>query len=468
MFDKQLRFTEKNTLFQYIVFILLTISLGLCIVQVDLYGPENIPADHMLNITLDLFCMAVLLIQLMTGILERNESRANHALLRFICMLHLVIFLDLCTWSVSGMADKVRTHLTLTTIYYIVQGITLFCFWQYFRFEQKLEGKLAGILNRVLFDLMLLYIVTVIVNSFTGFIFTISPEGELVKKAFYPLVYLGALLVLTVLNYYIFTTRMRRGERFLWLQYEILPVIGSGIEMLFPKTNLTHTAMVIAIMIIQSNIHLQRQRRLKEQEAKLAEQNVAIMISQIQPHFLYNSLTTISNLCRKDPEAAEEVTVEFSQYLRMNLDSLKISTPIPVSRELDHVRIYLELEQRRFGDKLNVEYDIRETGFTLPALSLQPIVENSVKHGICEKECPGTVRISTEKTDKGFLVTVKDDGVGFDMNAPVKQDNRSHVGMGNVRDRLASMSHASMEIISSPGNGCETRILIPADQAIKR
>ena len=190
------------------------------------------------------------------------------------------------------------------------------------------------------------------------------------------------------------------------------------------------------------------------------------MRSQIQPHFLYNTLSAIQNLCHGKAPEAEEALVSFSKYLRGNLDSLSQSEPIPFERELSHTREYLALEQKRFGERLMVEYDVRATEFNIPALSLQPMAENAVQHGVMERAEGGTVRISSEDTGDAFIVRVADDGVGFDVNV-VRADGRSHVGIANVRSRLEQTCGGSLNIRSVQGQGTEAVIRIPKERRDK-
>ncbi|MDR2542047.1 MAG: histidine kinase [Treponema sp.] len=219
-------------------------------------------------------------------------------------------------------------------------------------------------------------------------------------------------------------------------------------------------------------------------ERELQQSQIAIMLSQIQPHFLYNSLTVIQDLCRTDPKMARETVVEFAKYLRGNLDSLAIKEMIPFERELHHVQTYLALEKKRFGENLNIVFDIGMEKFMLPALTLQSIVENSVRYGVTKKDEGGTVTIKTEKTDSGVskgivlskrskfskesqspffesvVITVTDDGMGFNTEHDVS-DNRSHIGIENVRNRLKAMCGGSLEIQSEPGVGTTVTIIIP-------
>lgn len=211
----------------------------------------------------------------------------------------------------------------------------------------------------------------------------------------------------------------------------------------------------------------QRAREARELEHEVEKANMAVMISQIQPHFLYNALNTIKSLIRRDPKKAEQAVIDFSYYLRGNMDSLTHTEPIPFETELAHVKYYCDIELLRFSDKLKIEYDIQEKKFCVPTLSIQPIVENAIKHGVTKKPEGGTVRISTASDDKDYIVTVKDDGVGFDPSAIKEDDGRSHVGIQNIRYRFENMMHATVSIESEKGVGTCVIIRIPKNSATK-
>ena len=195
-------------------------------------------------------------------------------------------------------------------------------------------------------------------------------------------------------------------------------------------------------------------------EKKLAESRISIMLSQIQPHFLYNALAVISRLCDKDPAKAKKATISFSDYLRGNMSLLESAEPIPFQNELNHTISFLNLEKAMYGEALTVIYDIQALYFKLPALTLQPIVENAVKHGIGKKEGGGTVTICTDETEREFLVTVSDNGAGFEQDK-IMDDGEQHVGLNNVRFRLSVQCGGSLEIVSMPGAGTTVTIIIP-------
>ena len=258
--------------------------------------------------------------------------------------------------------------------------------------------------------------------------------------------------------------RVRRAEALIPLVNALLVILAVLMDsVIVPARNgLTYLtfAMVSCSLLYYIWLHLKFVRD-HEEALKLA-QRMQIMLSQIQPHFLYNTLTVIQDLCRTDPAQAEAATVRFAKYLRGNMDSLRADTPVPFSRELEHTREYLTLEKMRFEDRLTVRYDIQCTSFSLPTLTLQPIAENAVRHGVRQNpEGRGEVAVSAREYPDRYEVTVTDDGPGFDPEAPQKDDGRSHVGIENVRERLAQMCGGALRIDSEPGKGTRVTILLP-------
>ncbi len=227
----------------------------------------------------------------------------------------------------------------------------------------------------------------------------------------------------------------------------------------------------IGLALVEHTIHTDESFRAAQKASalrqELADLNMTVMLSQIQPHFLYNALNTIKYLIRRDPKAAENAVVRFSAYLRANMDSLTQKEPIDFAKELEHVQNYIAIEQVRFGERLNVEYDIQVTNFTIPPLTIQPLAENAIKHGVNQKPEGGTVRIATREEDGFVCVTVSDDGVGFDPDAMVEQNGRSHVGLSNIRTRLKEMMNADVEIKSTVGVGTTVTIRIPRERNVQ-
>ena len=215
--------------------------------------------------------------------------------------------------------------------------------------------------------------------------------------------------------------------------------------------------------IRQVAVNYQASIRAKKLEKELKENRMSLAMSQIQPHFIYNSLNSIYHLCEKDVEMAQQAIGDFSDYLQQSLRVVDRTTLISFEEELKHVKTYLKLEQLRFGEDLHVVYHIGCTDFMLPALSVQPLVENAVKHGICQKEeGSGTVILTVKECPDCYEVIVSDDGVGFVPGIEANGEG-SHVGIRNVRQRLDIMCHATLEVQSEPGKGTTSRIRIPKE-----
>ena len=210
-------------------------------------------------------------------------------------------------------------------------------------------------------------------------------------------------------------------------------------------------------------IDYQGARRAKKLERELEESRIAILLSQMQPHFIHNILNVIYYLIGKDPAAAQGAVSKFSDHLRNNLEAIAQKELITFRKELDHIYTYLELEQIRFGEELSIVYDIEEDSFLLPVLSIQPLVENAVKHGIAKKRGGGVVTISSQQTENAYRITVSDTGVGFDVERYM-DDGKVHVGLINVRQRLASRMNATVDVDSTPGKGTTVTVTIPREK----
>ena len=184
------------------------------------------------------------------------------------------------------------------------------------------------------------------------------------------------------------------------------------------------------------------------------------MMSQIRPHFIYNALGSIEQLCEIDPPKAGELVHNFAKYLRGNFGELDNPKPILMSQEMEHVHHYINIENVRFPD-MTFSFEMNSGDFLIPALTIQPIVENAVKHGLMKLQKGGTVRVVSYETETHYCVLVEDNGVGFDTSELL--DDRKHVGIRNIRGRLTAMVNGTLEIESELGVGTKVVIKIPKE-----
>lgn len=244
--------------------------------------------------------------------------------------------------------------------------------------------------------------------------------------------------------------------------YLLLPAVAITIQMFYYGLFLTLFAEIIAAFAMFMFILEDQTEKYCEKERENSDMRVAIMMSQIQPHFLYNTLTSIYCLCDKDARAAKQAISQFSTYLRGNLESIRRETPILFDDELKHVESYLALEKMRFEDELDVVYDIQARNFFVPALTVQPLVENAVKYGVGDAIDGGTVKISSRELPECYEIDISDDGVGFNPD-DIVNDGEFHIGIENVRSRLELMCKGTLEIQSELGKGTTVIVKIPKE-----
>ena len=225
-------------------------------------------------------------------------------------------------------------------------------------------------------------------------------------------------------------------------------------------------ALVMLIAFIPRNINAAAKAKELEMEkvvlhAELAESRISTMMSQIRPHFIYNTLGSIEQLCELDPPKAGELVHNFAKYLRGNFGELDNPKPILMSQEMAHVHHYVSIENVRFPD-MTFSFEMNSDDFHIPALTIQPIVENAIKHGLMQLHQGGSIRVVSYETEMHYCVSVEDDGGGFDTSLLI--DERKHVGLRNIRERLKAMVNGSLEIESEIGVGTKVLIKIPKEE----
>ena len=269
------------------------------------------------------------------------------------------------------------------------------------------------------------------------------------------------------------------GGRWLYVG-AIFPMVAFGVDVLgtfigawqggvvsrYVFIALFAVATVMVLKFIPSNINAASKAKELEIEkivlsAELAESRISTMMSQIRPHFIYNTLGSIEQLCKLDPPKAGDLVHNFAKYLRGNFGELDNPKPILMTQEMEHVRHYISIENVRFPD-MTFTFEMNSDDFHIPALTVQPIVENAIKHGLMKLTRGGTIHVVSYETETEYCISVVDDGVGFDTS--VLTDDKKHVGLRNIRERLKVMVNGSLEIESTVGVGTKVLIKIPKEK----
>ncbi|MBC8570295.1 sensor histidine kinase [Zongyangia hominis] len=417
------------------------------------------------NIALDIFCLVLCLIPIVYLV---NDRRYQLKLNRFFMGISIsnafMIIGDLADWCIKDVSEPTMALALslLSLLFYISSAFVLYFFARYMDEYLKLSGRVRTIFLAVITALCAVHIFFAAISPFTGAIYYVSASGY--QRG--PLFMISQMVPL--LCYLSFTflviwcrKKLTRREVIFFLLYIFIPLGGGAAQMFCRGIAVVNVGVTLALLFIFVNIQSERDLLVKQQEKELAESRIDIMLSQIQPHFLYNALTTIRQLCDVDPKQAKEAVRDFSLFLRGNMDSLKSKAPIPFEQELSHVENYLSLERQRFQGRLQIVYDITARDFSLPPLTLQPIVENAVRHGALSREEGGTVTVHTGETDTAYVITVQDDGLGI---RATLEDGRSHVGIENVRGRLSALCGGTLTLDSVAGVGTTAVITIPKEE----
>lgn len=408
-----------------------------------------------------LFCL-IALICMYVGNKEDNKSRKVLSLMQLLNAFLLLA--DSFAWAYRGNTTTLGYYMVRVSNFcvYITNYTIMSVFTYYVLCCIEYRDKFIKWLSRVVYAISAIAIVTMVINIFNAMIYTYDANNLYTRQSLFWITQIwgivgGFIDVIILVKY---RKYLSKNNFIAMISYIVLPLVAMIIQIFVYGIALLNIAITVSFLFMFIAAQLEQSKMLASQERKNSEMQMKIMLSQIQPHFLYNSLNSIYYLCDKDKEAAQKAISDFSDYLRGNMDSLKQTTPVTFEKELEHTKVYLSLEKMRFDDELNIVYDIQASNFRLPALSVQPLVENAVKYGVGKAANGGTVTIATKELKDEYEIRVVDDGVGYDPYE-VQEDGRTHVGIDNVKNRLKSMCGGSLEITSIKGEGTEAVIRLP-------
>ncbi|MDD7143912.1 MAG: histidine kinase [bacterium] len=431
--------------------------------------------NEMIELNVGLLCFAILINIFLLGGALTDEGRNKPFMQNFIRLMFANIFMltgEVLIWLTDGVPGRVvllKTGFVLSCgCGYLVLICFAYCLVSFLREKKKVSWKFA----RAIAVSCAVSAVLNIMSVYNGTLFYIDATGTFAYTDLYMIVNLFDLSIIFTQIIYVLKYRKtltRRGT-FILLTFSIFPLAAMPLQLFWdttPKCMATTMSLIALYMLFQGELTRQlaeKKKELAEKERQLGESRIATMISQIQPHFIYNTLGTIEQLCLEQPERASKLVHDFSLYLRGNFSQIDNAALIGISRELEHVRHYADIEQTRFPD-MTIQFDLQSGEFLLPALTIQPLVENAIKHGLMKLESGGTVTICTFETDRHYCVSVVDDGVGFDPS--VLRDETKHIGIRNIRGRLEAMCNGTLMIDSAPGKGTTALIRIPKEDEDK-
>ena len=381
---------------------------------------------YYVSAALELFAAFITVVMLLIRpLIQKQHSTVDAFLVALLCAHALSLLLDAPIWILLAEPSPERVPLIkvltfLTDLLLIsAQALYAWCLTAYISERQYISRRPVWYIT----GLSAAAVLTCLLSAFNEMYIGYDASGADFTGSLYWLYLLFTVQLPASTALLAFQHRRILGRRDTWVfaSYGLIVVVSVPLQLFWAITPVYLAADVTVLLLACTVIYTaqvrrtaQAEKKLVEQELSLSESRNALMLSQIQPHFLYNALTAIYCLCDTRPETAKTAVSDFSRYLRGNLDSLKKEGLISFSDELRHTQAYLSLEKLRYEEALEVAYDIKVSDFLLPPLTIEPLVENAVNHGIGVLPSGGCVTISTQELPEYYEVRVADNGAGFD------------------------------------------------------
>ncbi len=410
--------------------------------------------------------LGAILVMMMLGVIfsavipvtDRWSKRYFIILFSLLLMCSVTCFLATLFWYDPHMATAER-------IVYFFEGLLLSSLMfmpTVFLLHSCGEDLKSSLLFKAVVVLLSVYYIMFIIGQFTDVIYCVTPDNKYIRGSLFAL-WLSPLVVVLILNIGgLLKRRNKLSKRyFLALLLYLLPMtISLFFHMFFEAEVYVMLCMVLFGLVMFGLILADNMDQFMHQQREIAMQKASINVLQMRPHFIYNTMMSIYYLCKQDPDKAQQVTLDFTSYLRKNFTAIASEETIFFRDELEHTRAYLAVEQAQHEDRLFVKFDTPYTQFRLPPLTLQPLVENAVKHGMDPDGDPLYIYVKTRRIRGSSEIIVENNGSVYDP----ANDNEPHIALNNIRQRLEIMCKGKLEITPHEGGGTSVKVTIP-DQA---
>ena len=321
------------------------------------------------------------------------------------------------------------------------------------------ESIKNSVLFRTVVALWIIFLLIMVFAQFTDFIYYTEENNRYYRGPGYVLL-LIPLIVIMILNIAaVFRRHKKLSKKYFigLLVYLFTMTVAVVMHMLIAVDMMVVFGIALCALTMFGFIISDNMEQYMRQQREIAHQRSSVMVLQMRPHFIYNTMMGIYYLCDQDAAKAKQVTLDFTSYLRKNFTAIASEEMIPFNDELEHTRAYLAVEQAQFEDSLFVSFDTPHTMFRVPPLTLQPIVENAVNHGMNESCDPIHISVVTRQTDLSSEIIVNDDGPGFKPT----DDDEPHIALNNIRQRLELMCGGTLEVAPREGGGTSVKVTIP-------
>ena len=417
------------------------------------------------NIAISVSGMAIALLCLIQAVASRKIEGWNRCFFIFLFATMNIYVGSVLVYSIStamGTAGNVRVSeiaMFMQSFASSLLMVLLAVLIRHFIWDNSKDRLRKHLYLYMISFMWLIYLVILSMTLFNDRVYYFTPDNVYHRGPFYVFLMIPPMIIMTL----IFIALLRRkndltGRQFrAMLTYILIAVICvpvqlmiQGLMVIVLGTSIAGINMFALLMTEQVEMNMKKTE-------EIADQKVQLLTLQMSPHFICNTLLSIYYLCDEDKEKAQKTILDFTDYLRKNYTAMTKESMVPFSDELEHARAYTAVEKVRYEDCLEVEFDIKDEDFMMPPLTLQPLVENSVKHGIDPSGKVLNIVVHTERSEEGHIITVDDNGSG---KARSEREG-THIAVKNITNRLNMMCNGSLEMSNKDSGGTVVRIVIP-------
>ncbi|MBR1625348.1 MAG: histidine kinase [Clostridia bacterium] len=414
------------------------------------------------NIAIEFVAFFLSLATLIGALVLTHKKKYDKAQLVFLMLMLFFSTLSNCLYFVfkGQEGEKIKILLFILKFIKIDAGFWLVAEINSLIISAIGKSKKEYKIYRIsVFVLMGVMTVLLIVNGFSNFIYSIDENNIYQRENAFFIIHVAEGLVWAADAVLLFLNRKSLSKQIktTFCICLALLIVTTVLQFVFRQIAFYDAIISMSLVVMLFGEQAQMMAELVERDKQLSRQRSKLLQRQVSPHFIYNALTAIQVL-PNNPYETKKAIGDFAKYLRHTLSATNENELIPFEKELENVQAYFHLEKIRFGNNLNIVYDVTEKDFQIPIMCVQILAENAVKHGISVRSEGGTIRISSKRQDDSIFITVSDDGVGFDT---VKAFDETHVGLKNVRSRIHSLVNGELIVNSEIGVGTTATIRIP-------
>ena len=436
----------------------------LSFLSVHVIGYDGLNPISYAGTTLDVFCIMICMMFYISLYMDKHHSLGNERFMMMFTISALILSMDVLSWFVDGNPDLRVLNLIGRYGKNILLFVFTLSFWKYLKMSVNIGRRRAHTYNMIIYVLFLIVVIMLAVNMIYHELFDVGADGVYRRGPLLFLFFSLMIMMLFIGFHAIITSKSLMRERLIVSICIAISIVFTTLQFFRQGLSLIYTTPVVILVIVHINIYLSRCEELAQTQAELNMRKYDLMFSQVQPHFLFNAMSSIMAI-EGNPSETVEALSEFGTILRHNLDQMSDDMPVPFDSELEHVSSYLYIEKLRFKDRLEVVWDLQNTKFMVPPTTLQPLVENAVRHGVSFKPGGGTITISSRIVENGHVIEIRDDGLGFDVEEVKNSDNNNYGGLKSIARRTRELVNGSLDVRSEIGKGTTITLFIPFNRS---